>query len=131
MTYHPQRITTPDGTALIVLTEHEYERLLAEAGLDQDARDIRSADRALAESSVRYPEEVVEAMLEGVTPLAAWRRFRGLSQSALAKASGLSQTGVARIERGRAGEVLGRRATRQALARALDVPLAALDPIDD
>jgi transcriptional regulator with XRE-family HTH domain len=61
---------------------------------------------------------------EGVHPIAAWRRYRGLSQAKLASRSGLSQVWIGRIE---AGGGYGSRDTRRKLAEALDAPLWALD----
>lgn len=98
-----------------------------------DATDIAAADHALAASDVRYPAEVMDAMLAGDTPIAAWRKYRGLSQMALADKSHITQAAISRLEQ--TGEEhaqpLGRRITRQAIARALDVPLAALEPLGD
>lgn len=134
MTYQPQHIEAPDGTPLVVITLRDYERLIGSAeGDTEDARDNAAADRALAESDARYPAPVVDAILAGATPIAAWRRYRGLSQSALAAAARIGQTAVARLEKQRKGALsmpYGRRATREAIAVALKVPLDALDPID-
>ena len=74
------------------------------------------------------PAEVLDMILdEGLTPLAAWRRWRGLSQAALARKAGLSQVWVSRIE---AGGGYGSRDTRRKLAAALDAPLWALEAED-
>ncbi|MBX9814633.1 MAG: hypothetical protein A4S12_10945 [Proteobacteria bacterium SG_bin5] len=127
----PQSFTAPDGTEMVVLTRAEYDRLAALAG-EEDALDLAAARAALAESDARYPGPVVDALLEGASPIAAWRRYRGLTQEQLARAAGISQTGIARLERrhGR-GFPEGRRATRIAIAEALRLPLSALDPIDE
>lgn len=132
MTYQPQRIEAPDGTELVVITRDEYDRLL-DAGGDEDARDARLADAARAESEVRYPAPVMDALLAGDTPVAAWRKHRGMSQADLAAKTGMTQAGVSRLETRRDGRAtpLGRMATRRSLASALDVPVAALDPLDD
>lgn len=69
--------------------------------------------------------EVVHLMvIDGLSPLGAWRRHRGLSQAALAKKAGLSQVWVGRIE---AGGGYGSRETRRKLAAALDAPVWALE----
>lgn len=133
MTYQPQHLQAPDGTPLVVITRDEYEWLRARAPENDDARDVRAADRARADSDLRYPASVVDAMICGESPIAAWRRHRGLSQAALANRAGVAQTAISRLERpgGRVGRPVGRRVTRQAIARALDVPLAALEPLDE
>lgn len=130
----PQFITGPDGSELVVITRDEFDRLTAASGpANEDAADIAAADRARAESDIRYPAAVVDAMLAGDTPIAAWRKHRGLSQAALATKSGITQAAISRLERSgeEHGQPLGRRMTRQAIARALDVGLAALEPLGD
>lgn len=132
MTYEPQRFTAPDGTAMVVLPASDYERLLAAAAPDEDARDVRAAERALAASDVRYPDTVVGHILAGHSPIAAWRMYCGLSQAQLARRAGLAQTAISRLERTQDGRLpLGRRETRAAIARVLDIPVAALDPLED
>ena len=75
------------------------------------------------------PGEVLAAIAdENMTPLGAWRRYRGLSQSALARKTGLSQVWIGRIE---SGGGYGSQSTRKKLADALDAPLWALEEIED
>jgi len=116
MTYQPQRITAPDGTALIVMAETDYIALL-------DAADIAAADRARAESDFMVPGEVVDAMLDGKSAIRAWREYRGLTQQALAQRAGIMQPSLVRIE---AGSGKPRAATIEKLALALDIPTWAL-----
>lgn len=116
MTYHPQKITAPDGTPLIVITEADYMALL-------DAADIAAADRARAESDFTVPGDVMTSLLDGKTPVAAWRDHRKMTQAALAQAAAMLQPALARIE---AGNVKPRAATIAKLAAALDVPEWAL-----
>ena len=128
MTYQPQRILAPDGTEMVILRAVDYDRLVAAAAWDEDARDIYMADRALAGDEARYPAPIADAILTGTAPVRAWREYRGISQADLARISGVSATALNKIE---GGKRLGRPATRQALARARDVPVSALDPLDD
>jgi len=120
MTYQPQKITAPDGTTLIVLAESDYLALL-------DATDIAAADRASAESDFLVPGEVVDSMIDGKSPVAAWREYRGLTQAALAERAGLLQPSLARVE---AGKGKTRARTLEKIAGALQVPLWALDEQD-
>jgi len=124
MTYQPQHITAPDGTPLVVIRREDYEELLR---LSEDARDTVDAGAIAAriEQEGTVPAAVVNAMLDdGLTPVQAWRKYRGFSQAELAHRAGLSQPFVAKIEK---GEVYGRPATRKALAAALDAPVWSLD----
>lgn len=114
----PQKISAPDGTTLIVIPESDYLALL-------DAADIAVADRSRAESDFMIPAAIVDALLEGKSPVAAWREQRGLTQAALATRAGMLQPALARIERGKPKL---RADTLDKLAHALDVPAWALDP---
>lgn len=125
MTHQPQNFTAPDGTEMVILPAAEFERLRR---LAEDNEDIVAAEAELASIGAgagTMPAEVLDAMLdEGLTAVAAWRRYRGLSQAALARKAGLSQVFVSKIERGRNhGSVKSRRA----LAEALEAPSWALE----
>ena len=125
MKHEPQHFTAPDGTDMVVLTAESYARLrsLAEEGEEiVDARAVRDRINA-GEGTI--PGEVLDLILdEGLHPIAAWRRHRGLSQAKLARLSGLSQVWIGRIE---SGGGYGSRETRRKLAAALGAPLWALD----
>ena len=125
MIYEPQRFTAPDGTQMVVLRAEDYQRL---RHLAEDGEDIATADAAMARIEAgegTMPGEVLKLILdEGVTPLAAWRRYRGLSQAALAEKARLSQVWISRIERGGG---YGTPKTRRKLAEALDAPIWALE----
>jgi ribosome-binding protein aMBF1 (putative translation factor) len=128
VSYEPQTFAAPDGTAMVILEASEYARLRRLAGEDEDVRDVADALKTLAgirEGSGSMPSEVLDLILEDdLTPLAAWRRHRGLSQSELARRTGLSQVWISRIERDGG---YGSRNTRRKLAAALDAPLWALE----
>ena len=125
MTYQPQHFTAPDGTDMVVLKASDFERLIE---LAEDAEDV--ADALAAEARIKagegvVPGEVVRLMIvDELHPVAAWRRYRGLTQAALARAAGLSQVWISRIERGGG---YGSRETRRKLAAALDAPVWALE----
>src|SRR3546814_3708240 len=102
--------SSPDGVELVTIPRAEYDRLMALVGDDLDG--LRAAEEALADNA-RYPAAVVDMILDdGLSPLAAWRRYRGLSQAELAEKAGMSQTGVAALER--RPNAQGRRSEEQA-----------------
>jgi len=125
MSYEPQRFAAPDGTEMVILTAADYDALRA---LSDDGGDAAAGAAALARvrgGEGTMPAEVLASILDDdLSPLAAWRRHRGLSQSALAAKAGLSQVWVGRIE---AGGGHGSPATRRKLAAALEAPMWALD----
>lgn len=126
MRYEPQTFAAPDGTEMVILKAADYARLKQHAR--EEDEDIADSLRALAEirdGAGTMPGKVLDLILdEGLTPLAAWRRHRGLSQAALARRAGLSQVWISRIERGGG---YGSRDTRRKLAAALDAPVWALE----
>ena len=91
--------------------------------------DLRDAARfaelkAEADADIRIPGEVVHLeIVNRLSPLAAWRTYRGMTQADLANAAGTTQATVARIESGKSA---GRLATLKALAGVLDAPVSAL-----
>jgi DNA-binding XRE family transcriptional regulator len=125
MSYEPQTFAAPDGTEMVVLTAAEYARLKL---LDEDSEDVAEAQKILARVEAgegTMPGEVLSMILdEDMSPLAAWRKYRGLSQAALARKAGLSQVWVSRIE---SGGGYGSRETRRKLAEALEAPVWALE----
>lgn len=124
--YEPQTFAAPDGTEMVILKADDYARLKRlSREEDQDVADARSALAEIRNGAGTMPEEVMNLILdEGLTPLAAWRRHRGLSQAELGRRAELSQVWVSRIERGGG---YGSRETRRKLAAALTAPLWALE----
>lgn len=125
MNIHAQAFIAPDGTPMIILPAEDFERLLA---LSEDTDDLAAAQAALAGLKAgvgTMPGEVLDLILDNaMTPVAAWRRYRRLSQAELARRAGLSQVFVSKIER---GESHGTPKTRKSLAVALDAPLWSLE----
>ena len=128
MSYEPQTFAAPDGTEMVILEAAEYARLKQLAGEVEENQDVADARKALAEirdGAGTMPAEVLDLILDSdLTPLAAWRRHRGLSQAELARRAGLSQVWISRIERGGG---YGSRDTRRKLAAALDAPVWAIE----
>lgn len=92
-----QIIKTPGGESLVILPLAEFEAL-------RDAADAAHHTMAMAalsagEEERLTPEETSE-LIEAATPLAFWRRKRGLTQAALGERVGISQSYVAGLEAG-------------------------------
>ena len=125
MGYEPQHFTAPDGTKMVVLTAAEFDRLRE---LAEDAEDVIAATLQLErirQGEQGVPGEVVGFMLnDGLSPIAAWRKFRGLSQADLAARAGCSQVWLSKIE---SGAARGAAKLRRAIATALDAPLWSIE----
>ena len=119
-----QRITTPAGEELVLLSRAEYDRLTALAAeADEDAADVAAYDAAMAEIACgrdgALPGEVSALLLHGASLVTAIRKWRGMKQTELAKRAGLSQGYLSDLESGRRK---GAAETLHAIAKALDVP---------
>lgn len=111
-----RQIITQDGKpAFVVIPIEEWRRI--EATLE-DRADAASVRAFLKHPTETFPDAVVAAILDGSHPVKALREHRGLTQAALAKASGTSAVYISQIERGerRAGRKL-----RARLGKALRV----------
>lgn len=113
---------TPKGEDIVILSKKEYDGLVAAAG--EDAKDAATAKRILAQIK-RGDEDLltskeVDALLAAKTPLAFWRKKRGLSQEALARNVGIAQGFISEIE---AGKKAGDIATLKGIAGALRISL--------
>lgn len=115
----------------VVLARTDWEALLEalEGAEDIAAVAAARAEDALWASAVPegratvFPHEVVSAELDGEHPLKAWRRYRDLTQLALAERAGVMRDLIAQIETGkRQGSI----ETMSRLAGALGVPIDAL-----
>jgi DNA-binding XRE family transcriptional regulator len=95
----------------------------------EDAEDLRAYDRAKAEPSAgdneSIPAAVVDRLSAGESPLRVWREHRGLTQQALADATGLGKSYVSQLE---SGTKTGTISTLRALAQALQLALDDLTP---
>jgi DNA-binding XRE family transcriptional regulator len=112
-----QTTISPTGERLVTMTAAEYEDLV-------DARDAAVAMRDVASGAMEtFSDAETDAYLSAKTPLAFYRRHRGLAQDALAASAGISQAYLSQLERG-ARE--GSPRLLRALARALRVRIEDL-----
>jgi ribosome-binding protein aMBF1 (putative translation factor) len=117
----------PQGDDIVILSRTEYDQLVAAA--NEDTRDAETRRRSVARVSSGEEETFtsaeVDAFLAAKTPLAFFRKKRGLSQDDLAKRASITQGYLSEIEIGRkSGDVR----TLRMLTDALKVSLDSLVP---
>lgn len=125
---------TPAGEAIVMMPRGEYERMtgLAAPGLGapdedlsaEDAADIRAYDQAKEALAAGIEEMLSDAEVDGLlaapTPMAFWRKKRGLTQGDIAKTVGTSQSHISHLESGGSGMSFD---TARKIAKALGVTL--------
>lgn len=112
-----QYFTTPKGEEMAILPRAELEALTDAA---EHARAL--ADYHAGRLPGLTPEQTREFVASN-SPLAFWRKHRGLTQAALASEAGIAQNYLSDLENGkRAGPV----ELWLKLSRILDVPVEAL-----
>jgi DNA-binding XRE family transcriptional regulator len=108
-------VVTSDGRRLVLLSVDLFESLSSRA---------RMATSGKSAFFAAPPEDVSADLLAGYSPLAAWRRRRGLSQTELSELSGVSRHTIMRMEAG--GRGAGSPHSRRRVADALGVEIGAL-----
>jgi DNA-binding XRE family transcriptional regulator len=94
-----QTILSPSGDELVVISRQEYQDLL-------DARDHAAAMGAVAAGADTFTDAELDEYLAAQTPLAYWRKRRGMTQAQLAAGVAISQPYLAQLKAGkRTGDV--------------------------
>lgn len=106
---------------MVTIPKDEYLRLKA---LEEDFADLQNASEILkrldAGEEELVPGLVVDRLLGGEQPLVVWRQHRGLTQSELARRSGVNRVQIIDIE---AGRKTGSVETLRKLASTLDIDI--------
>ena len=119
----PVMTKSPKGDDIVILSRNEYDRLLVAA--NEDTADAAVAKRAIARNEETLNEAEMDELLAARTPLAFWRKKRGLTQTDLAKAAKIAQGLLSEIESGlKTGDVT----VLQRIAMALEISLLELVP---
>ncbi|MES2195893.1 MAG: helix-turn-helix transcriptional regulator [Pseudomonadota bacterium] len=119
----PVMTKTPRGDDIVILSRAEYDALTA--GRREDAADAAHANNILAEiasgTEALLTNEQASQLLDAKTPLAFWRKHRGMTQQELSKAIGVAQGFISEIENGtKTGDVKTLAAMASVLAISLD-----------
>jgi DNA-binding XRE family transcriptional regulator len=118
------RTKTPNGDDIVIMPAAEYDRLIEAAEDLRDSEIVARSRREIANGEVELLTSAeMKELLAAKTPLAFWRKKRGLTQAALAKETGVAQGFLSEIE---AGQKPGTTATLKKIA---DVPRIAIDDL--
>lgn len=104
-----------------VLPYEEYLKLIEQAELLEDIRDFDELNAAIRRGEEELiPAEVVNAILDGKSPIKVWREYRGLTQQQLADRIGISKPYLSQLE---TGKRTGTTEVLSTIADALNVSL--------
>jgi transcriptional regulator with XRE-family HTH domain len=120
----PVMTKTPQGDDILILSRAEYDALTVDRR-DEDALDAAYANSILAGiergAETLLTSEQADQLLDAKSPLAFWRKHRGMTQAALSKSIGVAQGFISEIENGtKTGDVQTLAAIARVLAIALD-----------
>jgi DNA-binding XRE family transcriptional regulator len=118
----PVMTKSPSGEDIVILSRSEYDALIADR--NEDASDAIRANEILADlaSGVETTLSAADVgeLLAAKTPLAFWRRHRGLTQQDLSRQTGVAQGFLSEIE---SGSKTGDLKTVSRIARALSLTI--------
>ncbi|MDH4318333.1 MAG: helix-turn-helix transcriptional regulator [Desulfobulbaceae bacterium] len=107
-----------------VIPYGEYQKLQEALEDAEDIKDIEASLKAIQEGAeVTVPSEVTFAVLEGTSPIRAWREYRQMKMNELAKRIGISAAYLSQIENGKRNPTVD---TLKAVARELNIEVEML-----
>jgi transcriptional regulator with XRE-family HTH domain len=118
----PVMTKSPSGEDIVILSRSEYDALMADRS--EDASDAVRANQILADlasgEETTLTAKELDKLLAAKTPLAFWRRHRGLTQQDLSSQTGVAQGFLSEIENGsKTGDVQ----TVSKIAKALSLTI--------
>jgi DNA-binding XRE family transcriptional regulator len=119
-----QQIVTPSGEIMVIMPLAHFEYMFAAASPKLFSNGASLSDDLIATQPEAVSDQVRIMIAAGESPLAAWRKYRGFSQSSLAREADVSRFTIMRIEA--TGRGAGNRRSRKLLADALGIPISAI-----
>jgi len=102
----------------------EYKKLQEALEDAEDIKDIETNLKAIQEGKeITVPGEVTFAILDGTTPIRAWREYKHIKMNELAKKVGISSAYLSQIENGKRNPTVD---TLKAIARELAIDIESL-----
>jgi DNA-binding XRE family transcriptional regulator len=107
-----------------VIPFSEYKKLQEALEDSEDIKDIEESVRAIQEGKeMTVPGEVTFAILDGVSPIRAWRKHKQIKMNELAKKVGISSAYLSQIENGKRNPTID---TLKAIAKKLTIDIEML-----
>lgn len=107
-----------------VIPYSEYQKLQETFENAQDIKDIEENLIAIQEGrESTVPGDVTFAVLDGTSPIRAWREYKQIKMNELAKKVGISSAYLSQIENGKRNPTID---TLKAIARELDIDVDML-----
>ena len=107
-----------------VIPFKEYQKLQEALEDAEDIREIESSIKALQDGrEVTIPGEITFAILEGTSPIRAWREYKNIKMSELSKKVGISPAYLSQIENNKRNPTID---TLKTIARELDIDIDML-----
>lgn len=107
-----------------VIPFSEYKKLQEALEDSEDIKDIEESVLAIQEGKeMTVPGEVTFAILDGVSPIRAWRKHKQIKMNELAKKVGISSAYLSQIENGKRNPTID---TLKAIAKKLTIDIEML-----
>jgi DNA-binding XRE family transcriptional regulator len=107
-----------------VIPFSEYKKLQEALEDSEDIKDIEESVLAIQEGKeMTVPGEVTFAILDGVSPIRAWRKHKQIKMNELAKKVGISSAYLSQIENGKRNPTID---TLKAIAKKLNIDIEML-----
>lgn len=112
------RTIIESGKKFAVIPMQDYEKLCNDAEMNYD---VSAYDAAVARGQEAFPIAIYDRIDAGENPILVFRKYRGLTQTALAQLAGIERSMLSAIEHGKkTGSVTSLRAIAQTLDVSLD-----------
>ncbi|HHD56160.1 MAG TPA: XRE family transcriptional regulator [Desulfobulbaceae bacterium] len=107
-----------------IIPYDEYQKLQEAYEDAEDIQDIHNHLRAIQSGKeITIPGEITFAVLEGISPIRAWRKYKKIKMKELAKQIGISAAYLSQIENKKRNPTIE---TLKAIAEALELDIDML-----
>ncbi len=107
-----------------IIPYREYQKLHEAQEDTEDIQDIGTNLKAIQEGKeIAIPGDITFAILEGTSPIRAWRQYQQIKMNQLAKKVGISPAYLSQIENGKRNPTID---TLKTLAKELNIEVEIL-----